>query len=62
MTATLIAQAGETRFWRAGEDVYRTSGTVPGMDTYGLPMGRRWECSAEQWTRFRNVYAWAEDV
>lgn len=59
--ATLIAESGEIRFWRVGTDVYRTTGsTAP--DSYGLPMGRRFECSIAHWERFRELFAWAQDV
>ena len=30
-----------------------------GVDTAGLPMGKRWECSRAHWERYRvSVFAW----
>ncbi|MEK9810190.1 MAG: hypothetical protein VW362_07055 [Candidatus Nanopelagicales bacterium] len=60
--AVMVARGGEVCFWRIGDDIYRTTGTVPGVDVYGLPMGRRFECSTLHWERFRGVYTWAIDV
>ncbi|MGA1199888.1 MAG: hypothetical protein ACO36I_25615 [Candidatus Latescibacterota bacterium] len=38
-------------FWKIGNDVYRAS--VKGqMDTYGLPMDKRWESSYEHFARY----------
>lgn len=64
-TARIIARSedGQVAFWAAGDDVFRVTGTCPGLDTYGLPMGRRWECSASHWELAReSVYGWAADV
>ena len=53
----------EVTFWSDGVDIWRVTGPFVGLDTYGLPMGRRWECAATQWPRVRGVlYAWAADV
>lgn len=51
----------DTDFWAIGSEVYRAPLGI-GLDTYGCPMGKRWECSVEHWQRYRAVYSWAEDV
>ena len=48
-------------FWRINGDVYRAPRNA-GKDSWGLPMGKRWECSLDHWNRYRQVYAWAVDV
>ena len=64
--AKLIAKGGSIEcddigFWQAGDDVYRAPVDAK-LDTYRLPMGRRWECSIAHWQRFRSVFAWTVDV
>lgn len=59
--AKLLARGNGTEFWQIGSEVYRTpAGDKP--DVYGLPMARRWECSASHWLKFRKVYDWAQDA
>ena len=54
-------------FWHIGRDVYRAP-TGAALDTFGHPMGKRWESSREHWDRYRGyagtqrLFHWAEDV
>jgi len=61
---TLIgtSEDGSLEFHLVNGDVYRVkAGWSP--DAYGLPMGMRWECSLEQWNRYRNsVFSWVIDA
>jgi ribosome-binding factor A len=61
---TLIgtSEDGSLEFHLVEGDVYRVkAGWSP--DVYGLPMGMRWECSLEQWNRYRNsVFSWVIDA
>lgn len=59
--ATKIAAGEGWGFWLIGEEVYRAPEPT-GLDIYGHPMGKRWECDQQQWARFRAVFAWAPDV
>ena len=56
-----IAQGEGTTFWLIAGEVYRAQASAA-LDTFGHPMGKRWECSHAQWMRFREVYSWAEDL
>ena len=57
----IIAKGEGWEFWLIGNDVWRTREGSQ-IDTQGMPMGKRWESSYEQWKRFRQVFAWAKDV
>lgn len=59
MKAKIIAQGEGWDFWQIGTEVYRAN-TGAELDIYGNPNGKRWECSLEQWNRFREVFAWAK--
>ena len=48
-------------FWLIDGEVWRAA-TGASLDTFGHPMGKRWECSEGHWTRFRTVFAWAADI
>ena len=61
MMAKKIAVGESWEFWQIGDDVYR-SAVGTGMDIYGHPMAKRWECSRSQWDHFRAVFGWANDV
>ena len=56
-----IASADECDFWKIGKEIFRVK--IPyELDTWGLPMGRRWECSEAHWIIFRHtVFSWARD-
>lgn len=56
-----IAEGEGWTFWRIGSEVYRAP-TGAALDTFGHPMGKRWECSRAQWDAFRAVFSWAVDV
>jgi hypothetical protein len=57
-----LARGEGQSFWLVGTEVYRAP-TGAEMDTWNLPMGRRWERSVLHWTRFRAVvYDWALNV
>lgn len=56
-----IAPDSNIAFWRIGEDVYRAPMNA-GLDTAGMPMGKRWECSFAHWQHYRGVFNWARDV
>lgn len=58
---TPIAEGDGTTFWLIAGEVYRAP-TGAGLDTFGHPMGKRWECNHAHWKRFREVYSWAEDL
>jgi hypothetical protein len=57
-----ISEDGSLEFHLVNGDAYRVkAGWSP--DAYGLPMGMRWECSLEQWNRYRNsVFSWVIDA
>lgn len=58
----MIIAAGEGwAFWLIGGEVFRAP-VGDGLDIWGCPMARRWECSIAHWRRFRAVFAWAADV
>lgn len=60
--ASRIASGEGCDFWLIGGEVYRAP-VGAGMDTLGMPLGKRWECSHAHWLTYRNgVYAWAADV
>lgn len=59
--ATMIAAGEGWTFWAIGSEVYRAAEGA-GLDTSGHPMGKRWECSVDNWKQFRDVFAWAADV
>lgn len=60
--AKRIATGDGVDFWRIGDDVYRAP-TDAGIDIYGLPMGKRWECSYRHFQQYRDsVFGWAKDV
>lgn len=59
--AVEMARGAGWSFWMVGGEVYRAT-TGSDMDTYGHPMGKRWECSVTHWERYRAVYSWAQDV
>tara|TARA_R110000868_G_scaffold79604_12_gene226410 strand:+ start:405 stop:1310 length:906 start_codon:yes stop_codon:yes gene_type:complete len=48
-------------FWQIGDEVYRATRGA-GLDSWGAPMGKRWECSFAHWQRYRVVYNWAVDL
>jgi hypothetical protein len=58
--ATEMARGEGWSFWSIGTEVFR-SATGSGLDTTGAPLGKRWECSLDQWLRYRTVFAWAKD-
>jgi hypothetical protein len=58
--AIRLATGEGTDFWRISAEVYRAPAGAE-LDTYGLPMGRRWECGFSHWLHFRSTYPWAKD-
>lgn len=56
-----IAPEDNIAFWLIGSEVYRAPMNTM-MDTVGMPMGKRWECSFDHWQRYRKVFNWAQDV
>lgn len=65
-----LATAETCSFWRIGDNVYRVNEPwsvhfleASAFDSYGHPLGKRWECSFEHWKRCRNaLFAWAKDI
>jgi hypothetical protein len=57
----IIASGDGFDFWLIGNEIYRTR-MNSGLDTDGMPMGKRWECSLERWKQYRQVFSWAKDV
>ena len=58
----IIGRGDGWAFWRIGTEVYRAADGAE-LDTFGHPMGKRWECSAATWVLYReSVFAWVEDV
>lgn len=57
----IIATGEGWSFWLLGAEVYRARAGV-GLDVWGAPMDRRWECSHAYWLRFRAVFGWAVDI
>lgn len=56
MQAERLATAGEVSYWLHGGEVYRLHEyETPRFDTYGLPMGARWECSKAHWDQWKDV-------
>jgi len=48
----LLATNGTQGLFAIGQDVYRSALPVQ-LDIYGEPMGKRWECSLDQYHRYR---------
>jgi hypothetical protein len=61
LSAKIIATNGEVDFWEINGHVYRAS-TNAEKDIWGLPNGKRWECSISHWKIYRNVFSWVKDV
>lgn len=58
----IIAVGEGWAFWRIrGDDVYRAPVGAE-LDTWGHPMGKRWECGYSHWLHYRAVYDWAVDA
>ena len=57
----ILASGEGFDFRLIGNDVYRAP-TNSGLDTMGMPMGKRWECSLERWKQYRSIFSWAKDV
>lgn len=59
MIAERISQAlnpdgGLVSYWLVADQVYRLNEYEPvAFDTYGLPLGARWECSKAHFDRYR---------
>jgi hypothetical protein len=61
-TIKRIASGEGWDFWKIGDDVYRAP-VGASKDTWGLPMGKRWESSYDQFQRYReSVFGWAKPV
>lgn len=58
---TPIAEGDGETFWLIGGEVYRAPAGAE-IDTFGHPMGKRWECSHAHWLRFRELFSWAKDL
>ena len=63
----LIAKSDTVGFFLIDGQVFRASVNVDGtpkhgLDAYGHPMDKRWECEHSHWEAFRSVFSWAEDI
>ena len=67
MKSILLAKSDTVGFFLIDGQVFRALVDVDGtpkngVDVYGHPMDKRWECDHTRWQAFRSVFSWAEDV
>lgn len=59
-----IAGNDSVSYWLIGSDVHRVNSRASDVhfDSWGVPMGSRWECSHDHWLRFRACFDFVADI
>ncbi len=54
----IVKQTADFVYWQSGEEIYHCpAGTSAPLSDTGMPGNCRWECSIEQFNRFKSILA-----